>query len=238
MSTIIRKCFISAVTVTILSLPSAASSSVLPSTFGSNTEGWTAADRDPSGSEAFIHNHATPTWVSAGGNPGGYIHTSEGAGDFYFRAPAMALPDISAAKDTFLCFDLISDLIVSPAGNGLDAVILTGNPGGIATEISYTIQPITTPNVWTHFTVPLGGNSWYTRGVPHAPVSSSTVDNVLMNLTNVDILAEFGNGQDTGGLDNVMTCVPEPTSVDLVCCGIVVLAGFQLLRARRARSDA
>ena len=179
---------------------------IASSTFDTSLDGWTAVDRDPT-TEVFTHYHATPKFVGSGGNPGGFIQTSDGDGDFYWRAPAKFLGNVSAAYNYTFEFDLISDLKNKPAPSSNNGVILSG--GGVTlTGVFFPVLPVA--NVWTHISVMLNEQSGWIDFNTKQPATKAQMQIVLSSLDTMDILAEYGDGPDTGGLDNVrLTMAPS-----------------------------
>ena len=79
----------------LVSLDSHAASSVL-SVFETDSEGWGVADWNPDLS-AIVVNYSV-TWHANGGNPGGYISSTDPSGNwFWFTAPAKFLGNQAAA---------------------------------------------------------------------------------------------------------------------------------------------
>jgi hypothetical protein len=84
----------------------AAAQADIVSMFNSDTQGWTV-----------VGDEVGPvTWVSSGGNPGGYVSVTDSVvgGVMYFVAPDPYFGDHSGAYGTALTFDLIQRYPDSP----------------------------------------------------------------------------------------------------------------------------
>ena len=166
-----------------------------------------------------------PAYVAVGGNPGGYITTTDaGAGSIaYFVAPAKFLGNQSAALGGTLTFDLRQSItgsqfvdqnpFVRIAGNGVVLSLLANvHPGSIFTSYSVTLTP---------------SAGWTSAGLP---ASLAQMQNALANVTDLRIRAEYAFlVGDVDDLDNVvLNSTPEPSTALLLAAG----CGLLLLRRR------
>jgi hypothetical protein len=138
---------------------------------------------------------AKPAFVKKGGNPGGFIETTDSAqgGIMYWTAPAKFLGDKGAAYAGTLSFDLRE----SAEGHQFNAadVILKG--GGFR----LTYDTPTNPGAdWTHYDVPLSEAGWLNGA---NPASHAEMLSVLASLSRVLIRAEFASHTEIDDLDNV-----------------------------------
>ena len=181
--------------------------------FDNNAEGWYVVDRDPS-TQMYAGLHAPPVYRGAGGNPGGFLQSSDGFGDWYWRAPSTYYGNKSGFCGAKLSFDLITDGKDVLVPNSPQGVII----GNTITELYYDFSPMDVINTWKHFEVPLCSANWKVLFDPVAqrgdPATPAQFQGILATLTTLDILGEFGNGPDTGGLDNVcIACCTNPVSI-------------------------
>lgn len=139
------------------------------SDFSSNDDGWRSVTLDfpdPGAPPTVLHTYV-PSWLSTGGNPGGYIFNPDPDGDVqYWLAPAKFLGDQSAAYSNSLLFSLED----SPVGTVFSQadIILTG--GGL----TLTMQVPSVPNAsWTSYTIPLVAGSWTVNSPSGATASAA-----------------------------------------------------------------
>lgn len=182
---------------------------------GDGVDGWTV-----------VGDGSAPSYIAAGGNPGGYISTTDQATGLvvYWVAPAKFLGNKSAAFAGKLTFDLRQ----STTDNQF--TITTANPlvrligNGVVLNLVGT-RPET---AFTSYSVDLSEAGGWTSG--GAPASDAQIQNVLANLTSVSIRAEFAAiGGDVDDLDNVAilsadTQIPEPSTAGLLVLGLMILA--------------
>jgi hypothetical protein len=139
---------------------------------------------------------AKPKFHRTGGNPGGFIETTDAAqgGIMYWTAPTKFLGDRGAAYAGTLSFDLRE----SAAGHQFDAADVIIKGGGFR----LTYDTAANPGVdWTHYVVPLSETGWFNGADPatHAEMLS-----VLASLSRLLIRAEFASHTEVDDLDNVV----------------------------------
>ena len=161
------------------------------STFDTNDEGWLA-----SGDAISV----VPQYVPTGGNPGGYISsTDEVTGAiWYWSAPAKFKGNQLTAFGKMLQFDLRQ----SGLNNQLDRIDVSITGSGITIVGDLEENPLTT---WTHYEVPLNTTfAWKINTLTGTLATEDEIQNVLTNITNLRIRGEYINGPDIGDLDNVV----------------------------------
>lgn len=177
-----------------------------------------------------------PAYFAAGGNPGGYISTTDQGtgGVVYWSAPAKFLGDKSAAFGGRLTFELqqsttdsqftitTANPVVRLIGNGVVLNLLGTGPGTSFTPYSADLS---------------ASGGWISGGVA---ASDAQIQNALANLTAVQIRAEFAFiVGDVNGLDNVAihsadAAIPEPSTIGLCGLGLALAgAGRRLSRSVR-----
>ncbi len=159
------------------------------SSFDVNSEGW-SVDGDP----------ATFGWNATGGKSGGYISWSDGAAgvNAYWAAGSQYYGNRSVFYGGTISYD------IKETGNDLAAaydIILTNGTDSITKSVG---GPGTD---WTHFSVILNAFQGWKVGGSNA--TEAQIRHVLDNLTGFEIRAEYVNGTESGGLDNVMFLAPN-----------------------------
>jgi hypothetical protein len=187
------------------------------SDFSAGDEGWHVVSFQNLTTDNFsIVATYTPTFNLTGGNPGGYISTTDqDNGDLTFSAPAKFLGNVSGA--TGLSYDLIYP--VGAINYQPTDVILMGNGETLLWKSSPDIVPGPSwQSVNLNF-VPSTG--WHVGTSNGALATASDFGNVLGNLSGLFIRGEYTTGLiESPGLDNVSLAgvsapVPEPASLAL-----------------------
>jgi hypothetical protein len=157
-------------------------------TFNKSADGWTVIG-DPSSSG----------WEKTGGDPHGYLGWVDGAtgADSYFQAGPKFLGNHVASYGGTLSYDILD------SGNGYTAydVQIVGD-GKTLQYTNPNDSGFPTPNVWTAASVPLIAADFIDVATGLAP-KVAEMKAVLRDITQLDIRAEYVNGAETGGLDNV-----------------------------------
>jgi hypothetical protein len=216
-----------------LNLTSARGASI--SDFSTGDEGWRVVSFTNLTTDNFaIAATYTPTFNLTGGNPGGYISTSDqDNGDFTFSAPAKFLGNESGA--TGLSYDLIYP--VGAINYQPTDVILMGNGETLLWKSSPDIVP--GPS-WMSVNLDFVPSTKWHVGTSNGALATATdFGNVLGNLSGLFIRGEYTTGlTETPGLDNVRLAgvsasVPEPNTLAMMAIGVVPVVMFR--RSRRDR---
>lgn len=173
--------------------PTAHALQLASSTFDSGDEGWKVTGDAQS---------ATPTYVSTGGNPGGFIRGFDNVvgGVWVWTAPAKFLGNMSAAYG----FPLTYDLRMRGSGPLFDDsdVILTGS--GVSLYLIKT-PPVPQDLTWTPYSALIQDTAnWHVGAYSGPSATESQIRSVLTNVTSLQIRGEFITGSDNGDLDNVI----------------------------------
>ena len=187
-----------------------AAAAIVPvaSTFDAGTEGWQQQTRGPGPA---VGGSSAVSWVSTGGDPGGFVRLtapSEGVWS-YWRAPAAFSGDRRAYEEGFLTFSLRSNqtlvhaFTINSPGTGHDIEIDSG-----AGQVYYDIPgPDLAANVWHRFSLPLDGTGWkFSAG--DGAVSPAQFETVLSQVNDLRIRAEWSTAVDTDDLDTVALTAP------------------------------
>jgi len=157
------------------------------STFDDDLDGWT------------IFGAGTPAFISTGGNPGGFFRITDASGvDYRFNAPAEYLGDQSEMFGGSLSFDL-----KQVSGSGARANTETGEvflSDGVTTiraSIEYPGGDFQTYRLALDSSEP-----WIQQS--GAKASNEQIQQVLSNLSSLQIEGEFISGTEQTGLDNVI----------------------------------
>jgi RHS repeat-associated protein len=159
---------------------------VAANTFDTGDEGWT------------IFGDAQSSYISTGGNPGGYLSANDEASGitWYWQAPIEFLQSVSDNYGSILSFDLQQSSTDSQYDD--NDLVLVG--GDITLVFDLNNNPDTT---WTNYQVELKENAgWINQATGQAATQDEFLT-VLSALTDLRIRGEYVVGLDTGGLDNV-----------------------------------
>jgi hypothetical protein len=204
------------------------------SDFGTNDEGWKVVSFQNLTTDNFsILATYTPAHNLTGGNPGGFISTTDlDDGDFTFSAPAKFLGNVSGA--TGLSYHLIYP--VGAINYQPTDVILMGN----GVTLLWKSNPDVVPGPsWTSVNLDFVPSILWRVGTSNGPLATfSDFATVQSNLTGLFIRGEYSTGLvESPGLDNVTlagvtttTPVPAPSAL-----AVTAIAGVTLATARRSR---
>jgi hypothetical protein len=208
------------------------------SDFSTGDEGWQVVSFENLTTDNFsIIATYTPTFNVTGGNPGGYISTTDqDNGDLTFSAPAKFLGNVSGA--TGLSYDLIYP--VGAINYQPTDVILMGNGETLLWKSSPDIVPGPSwMNVSLDF---IPSTEWHVGTSSGALATAADFGNVLGNLSGLFIRGEYTTGLiESPGLDNVrlagvLASVPEPTALVMTAiASVTVVMLRQRLQNRRPR---
>jgi hypothetical protein len=203
------------------------------SEFSAGDEGWQVVSFENLTTDNFsIVASYKPTSNLAGGNPGGYISTTDqDNGDFAFSAPAKFLGNVSGA--TGLSYDLIYP--VGAINYQPTDVILMGNGETLLWKSSPDLVP---GPAWMSVSLDfVPSTEWHVGTSNGALATAADFGNVLGNLSGLFIRGEYTTGLiEAPGLDNVRlagvsTPVPEPSTLTMMA-----IAGVTVVIFRRSRS--
>ena len=175
-----------------------------------------------------------PTFNLTGGNPGGYISTTDqDNGDLTFSAPAKFLGNVSGA--TGFSYDLVYP--VGAINYQPTDVILMGNGETLLWKSSPDIVP---GPAWMSVSLQFAPSSEWHLGTSHGALATAAdFGNVLGSLSGLFIRGEYTTGLiETPGLDNVMlagvsAAVPEPSTLTMMAIAGVTVVMFQRRRQNR-----
>lgn len=189
---------------------------IVRSTFETGDEGWRVGDL--TGAPPLI----APTHFDTGGNPGGFIQAQDVFFWTSFVAPGSFLGDRSAAYGGQLRFDQ------RELANSGGPTLWVGLEGG-GLRLGYT--GVIPGALWTTMIVPLRPGGWV-DGATLLPATGEQLLAALSSLTALRINADYLEGADQVGLDNVaLLSAPEPGTLGLLACSLGLLA---LIRKRKA----
>jgi hypothetical protein len=169
---------------------------IAASTFDVDADGWSVSGDAQGGS-------GIPTYVSSGGNPGGYLRAvdDETGGVWYWEAPAKFLGNVSGAYGYSLRFDLRQSA-TSQQREAPDLVLRDASG-----RILYYNTPNNPGKTWTSYSVLLTETAGWTKPDGTAPTQAEMMA-MLANLEVLRIRGEFRSDTDIGDLDNVMLEAP------------------------------
>jgi hypothetical protein len=200
------------------------------SDFNTGAEGWRVVSFANLTTDDFaIRATYAPTFNPTGGNPGGYISTTDqDNGDLTFSAPAAFLGHTSGA--TGLRYDLIYP--VGAINYQPTDVILMGHGETLLWKSSPDIVP--GPS-WTGVSLDFVPSAEWHAGTSHGALATAAdFANVLGDLTGLFIRGEYTTGLiETPGLDNVTltgvpAAVPEPSALVLMTTAVVAVVIFRI----------
>lgn len=168
-------------------------------TFNKSTDGWTV-----------IGDVQSSGWVAKGGDPKGHLAWVDAASgqDSYFQAG----PKFLGNKIHFYGGTLSYDILDSGSGYTAYDVQIVGD----GKTLQYTNPndgSFPTPNVWSAASVLLVASNFIDKATGLAPTVKEMRE-VLKDITQLDIRAEYVNGPESGGLDNVILTGPAASIFD------------------------
>jgi laminin B (domain IV)/PEP-CTERM motif-containing protein len=187
------------------------------STFDAGAEGWTALD-------AVGHDY-TASWVSTGGNPGGFLsgnETDPNSGTGYFIAPSAYNGNLTAYLGGTLSYQIN---VISGTAYYDDVDVMISNGADTASWSSH-VNPV--GQGWDTFTVQLNQTNF-----------GSDIATILANVTSFKIRGEFIGGPEEEGLDNVSltaatSAVPEPSTWAMMLLGFAGLGFVGYMQGSRS----
>jgi hypothetical protein len=210
------------------------------STFSTSAEGWQVVSFGNLTTDNFsIMATYTPTFHLSGGNPGGYISTTDqDNGDLTFSAPAKFRGKVSAA--TGLSYDLIYP--VGAINYQPTDVILMGN----GVTLLWKSHPDIVPGPsWMSVNLDfVPSTDWHVGTSNGALATGADFANVLGNLSGLFIRGEYSTGLiETPGLDNVRlagvsVAVPEPSALAMMAIAVVTVVMGRAKLPKWSRSRA
>jgi hypothetical protein len=207
------------------------------SDFSTGEEGWKVVSFENLTTDNFaIIATYNPTFNPTGGNPGGFISTSDqDNGDLTFSAPGKFLGNESGA--TGLSYDLIYP--VGAINYQPTDVILMGNGETLLWKSNPDIVP--GPS-WTSVNLDfVPSTDWHVGTSNGALATLADFASALGNLSGLFIRGEYTTGLiETPGLDNVRlagsTAVPEPSTLTMSVIAVITLVMSQRTRQNHHRS--
>lgn len=161
--------------------------------FETNTEGWTLSG-----------DASSEGWVATGGNPDGAMHWVDAAAgtDSVWNSGAQFAGNRSNFYGGILSYD------IEVSGNSYDAgwTAYLINSATNAQLYVHLSQP--TSGNWNHITLNLDTSTAWTLGMGGATATEADIRGFLQNFGGFVIRAEYVNGNESGGLDNVALVAP------------------------------
>ncbi len=172
----------------------------ITSNFSASDEGWKVFDTQTGGTY-------TPTYNSAGGNPGGYISysTSGGYTGIYFQAPAKFLGNLSLAYNQTFNFDIYVSSV--GADNTNNDVIFTNSSIGITLVYQLPTKPVN--NKWNSYSITMNESfaNWHVGNYIGSVPTKTQMKQMLQNISTMQIRLKYLSGNTftyTSQLDNVI----------------------------------
>jgi len=180
--------------VLLLLWPSFIVQAQITSTFDTDADGWTALNATA----------GDPVYISAGGNPGGFLQARDGVGGVQSKmvAPAKFLGNRSFSYGEFLRFDLKVALVSNVSNNDIEIY-------GGGTSIVRNVNPLPNTATWTTYSQRLHEDQLWRIGSTAGPIASKEqVKQVLASITAIHIGVEYNSvtfgPTDIGMIDNVV----------------------------------
>ena len=173
--------------------------------FDADPQGWTLSDGDL-------------TYVSTGGNTGGYINTTDtNSNDMALHAPAAALGNWSQYLGGTLSFDALNTNNRQSDYGGFGTVTISGNGQTVTFDLAASISNPPNNGLWTSYSAVLSQAVW-----------GSNLASVLSNVTSFTLSTENFNSvsfpDEQVGIDNFsvtsVSNVPEPETYVMLLAGL------------------
>jgi hypothetical protein len=210
------------------------------STFNSGSEGWSVVSfSDLPANNYSVAGSYGPTYNANGGNPGGYISSTDPDGGYFmFSAPSSFLGNQSAAFGTNFTYDITHSGAID--FNTTD-LMLVGNGIRLLWQSSTPLMP---GPAWLAVSVALAPSAqWRVNTTSGAFATTADFQNVLANLTGIFIRGEYTSGPEQTGLDNVqlgrVAAAPAPdagNTIFLFAFAAMALGAVERLLCGAARN--
>ncbi|MFO0829138.1 MAG: laminin B domain-containing protein [Phycisphaerales bacterium] len=167
------------------------------SNFDASADGWLVRDLNCNNYAQVIGGGAI-TWFASGGNPGGYIRSTDPSGNCYtYEAPSAFVGDRTEYIDGRLAWSIRTNVADWLPGS---VVILIG-----AGQVLVADVPQPTTNAWLRYGVMLSATNFRIGSASGAQATQAQLASTMANITAIRISAEFGSeaGEETVDLDSV-----------------------------------
>jgi len=173
----------------------AAAQPVISETFNTQLNGWTT-----------YNDTSTPYWENMG-NPGGCATgRDQGTGIYWgFSAPALFLGDKSCYYGGSFSWQINVSDINSVAAGEADIKIQSGTA-----RIVYDLPHPSAANQWLTRSVPLSEVGWHMSTTTGAQPTAAQFQQILANITSIQLRMEFSTAIDIDRLDNVFMVPGSP----------------------------
>jgi hypothetical protein len=152
-----------------------------------------------------------PNWAATNGNPGGYISATDDVltGTRYFHAPIKFRANFAGSYGQTLSFDLRPSLNNSQS-NSHDVII---EGGGL--EVWYDTEM--NPDInWTFYSVTIDEATGWKLNQGSQAATEADICTALSSIDDLYICGEYRNGDNVGGLDNIIletVCLASPSQL-------------------------
>lgn len=180
----------------------------IASHFTAGAEGWVIRDLNCS-NYAQVVGGGTISWIGAGGDPDGFIRSTDPSSNCYsYEAPAAFVGNRSAYLAGSFCWSIRTNVNDWLPGSVLILI------GGGTTLVADVPQPAS--GAWLRYCVPLTASSFTVGSAGGAAATPAQLNSVLAALGAVRISAEFGSeaGEETVDLDSVILRGPCAADLD------------------------
>lgn len=170
--------------------------------FDTDAQDWTLSD-------------GTLTYVSSGGNTGGYVNTTDiNSNDMALHAPTTALGNWTQYLGGTLSFDALNTSNQQADWNGFGLVTLSNGSLSVTLDLEPNLNEPPANGLWKTYSAVLSNAVW-----------GSNLTSVLSNVTSVTVTTEdhvsSSFSDEQVGFDNFsVTAVPEPESYAMLLAGL------------------